>query len=251
MAKIDDEIEQARSQWLAEAEPFANALTEEAFKKGFPILGSVFSFWKSTEQKRLLREFNNWVLDFLNRLDQRIDNLPEQITPGLNRLAAIAVERILWGASEKKVERFANIVANAIAFGKEDQYVEDAEAFIRALDELTETDIKVLRLLYDHQRELVTENHHVDYNSFFHNDRWRKLCNEVGPLGIQMDDFYARCARLNGYGLVLPLESRTHNFGPSEFAFRITIIGKRLIEMLSINDDTRVAEAVGIEPARS
>lgn len=52
MPKSDDPIEQARKQWVSGGEPFANALTQEAFKKGFPILGSVFSFWKSAEQKK-------------------------------------------------------------------------------------------------------------------------------------------------------------------------------------------------------
>jgi hypothetical protein len=41
-------------------------------------------------------------------------------------------------------------------------------------------------------------------------------------------------ARLNGYGLALPLE-RSTKFDPSEFASRITWLGKKLIEILAAN----------------
>ena len=105
----------------------ANALAEEAFKQSFPILGSALSFWTSAEQKQIQIELNNWVLDYLKILDQRIDNLPEQITPGLNRLAALAFERIFWGASEKKAKRFAAVIAHA--FGKDEQTLENAASY--------------------------------------------------------------------------------------------------------------------------
>jgi hypothetical protein len=58
---------------------------------------------------------------------------------------------------------------------------------------------------------------------------------------MQMDEFYARCARLTRYGLVLPLERNT-NFDPSQYMFRMTILGRRLIEMLEASGLTGEVE---------
>lgn len=86
--------------------------------------------------------------------------------------------------------------------------------------------------LYKHLGDLVKENHHVDYNKLTDRTRIERVLRNVGDLKIQMDEFYARCARLSGYGLALPLE-RNMKFDPSEYMFRITLIGKRLIETLA------------------
>ncbi len=232
MPQIDDPIEQARRQWLSDVDPFANTLTSEVVKKGFPILGAALSLWQSREQRQVLLEFNNWVLDYLKQLDQRIDQLYERMTLGHKRIAALAVERILWGAPESKAKRFAAVVAHELVFGKDAQELEDAASFIRALDELSEDDIRVLKHLYNHQKDVVLENYTIDYNTVVAaGRRIEKLLRDATNLGIQMDDFYARNARLSGYGLVLPLERNT-NFNPSEYGFRITLQGKRLMEML-------------------
>jgi len=170
----------------------ANALTEEAFKKSFPILGAVFSFWQSTEQKQILKEFNNWVLDFLKLLDQRIDNLPEQFTPELTRVAAVAVERILWGASREKAKQFAAIFAPQFKARGDEQALEDAAYFIRVIDELSEDDIRVLNHLCAHQGQFVVENQPVLFNPFFQENRMKKMIETTTDLHMQRDEFYAR-----------------------------------------------------------
>lgn len=233
MPKSDDPIEQARKQWVSGDEPFANALTQEAFKQGFPILGSVFSFWKSAEQKRVLIEFNNWILDCLKQLDQRVDNLPERMTPDLNRIAALAVERILWGASSKKAKRFAAVFAHQFTEPGNEQALEDATYFIRALDELSEDDIRVLKHLYNHQRHITAEQHALTYNEYFNGNGMKNMLMDARNLGMQMDEFYSRLYRLSGYGLALPLDKAHGSMGdPNDFAFRLTLLGRRLIDML-------------------
>lgn len=254
MPKSDDPIEQARSKWVAGAEPFANSLTLEVFKKSFPILGSVFSFWKSAEQKQVLIEFNNWVLDFLKLLDQRTDNLPEQLTPDLNRIAALAVERILWGASGKKAKRFAAIFASQVSTSGNVHALEDAAYFIRALDELSEDDIKVLKHLYNHQRQITAEGHALTYNEFFNNNGMKNMLLDARNLNMQMDEFYSRCYRLSGYGLALPLDKSHGSMGnPDEFAFRLTLLGRRLVDMLvkvgGETTDIRSGQPAGTRPA--
>jgi hypothetical protein len=59
---------------------------------------------------------------------------------------------MFWGASKTKVKRFAAVVAEVIESNK-------------ALREIN--DIRVLKFLYEEHKDLVKENHHVDYNRFF------------------------------------------------------------------------------------
>jgi hypothetical protein len=60
-----------------------------------------------------------------------------------------------------------------------------------------------------------------------------KMIEDAGRLGIQMDEFYSRCHRLTGYGLALPLTDKHGSMGnPNVLPFRMTLLGKRLIDIL-------------------
>ena len=113
------------------------------------------------------------------------------------------------------------------------QAIEDAAHFIRVLDELSEDDLKVLKHLFVHQGRLVVEEHAMPEHTFFADGGMENMLNDARNLGLQMDEFYARCYRLGGYGLALQM--RTHfgaGGGAIHFAFRITLLGKRLGELL-------------------
>lgn len=212
------------------------SLRQRADGRGFQGLVSssrqVFAFWKSREQREILIEFNNWILDYLKRLDQRVDCLPD-LPSRVDRVAALAVERILWGAHEQKGKRFAAIFADAVRNKDDTQTLEDAASFIRAIDELSEDDIRVLKHLYNHQKDLVLEHHSLDFNSFHQGYRMVKLLDDVATLRIHKDEFYARCSRLTGYGLALLFTSKHGTVGdPNVFTFRLTLLGRRLMDIL-------------------
>ena len=59
-----------------------------------------------------------------------------------------------------------------------------------------------------------------------------RTMRDVGHLKMQPDEIHSRCQRLSGYGLVLPLERRPGEMMVDERAFRITILAKRLMDML-------------------
>jgi hypothetical protein len=68
---------------------------------------------------------------------------------------------------------------------------------------------------------------------------------------MQMDEFYSRCCRLSGYGLALALDKTHGSMGnPDDFAFRITLLGKRLVDMLvSGSESTEITKLyVGLNP---
>lgn len=151
-------------------------------------------------------------------------------------MIAVSNERIFWGASENKVKRFASVVANAIEVDKTEQQLEDSTSFIRALDELSEDDLRVLHHLYRHQANLVLENHAMMPNSFIYNGLMTRMLRDVSYLRMQMDDFYARCERLSGYGLALPFDRVPLEMNEGDRAFRMTLLGKRLIEILKAGE---------------
>lgn len=234
MPKPDNPIEQARSQYAQEPETPGMGLMTKYIYSHLPIIGTAIEYWRSKEQHGRQESFNNLVLDFLSAQGKTVEEVVEQIKSGNSiQVIAPAVERILWGASEKKVRRFAAVVADELNGGSDPQKTEDAVFFIRALDELSEDDIRVLKHLHNHQKSIVTEQHAMPYNVFFQDNRMRTMLEDATNLGIQMDEFYARCSRLSGYGLALPLDKNHGSMGnPDDFAFRLTLLGKRLVNML-------------------
>ncbi|HYX72382.1 MAG TPA: hypothetical protein VE732_06400 [Nitrososphaera sp.] len=252
MPKSDDPIEQTRAQHKGEPENVVIGLVKKGLEK-ISFAGIAISYIRGKEKEKKEESFDNAILDILKVHDISIDEIKTKLeSENVMRVVAVAVERIFWGASEKKIRRFATVVANAIKFSKEDQEFEDAASFLRALDELSEVDIKVLKHLYNHQKNLVVEKHTIDYNAFFQDNRMQDLIHSARQIGIQMDDFFARCARLSGYGLVLPLERDKFKVRLEEFSFRITLLGKRLVEML-INSggettDVSLRQSAGARP---
>lgn len=238
MPKSDDPVEQARSQFVEKPAVSVSdnikGLVKKYTNKYLPVIGPAMEYFQSKEQKEKQEAFNDLVLDLLAAQGKTVDEVIERIKSGESiQVVALAVERIFWGASEKKVRRFAAVVADELSRDPNSQKTEDAVFFIRALDELSEDDIKVLKHLYNHQKNRVAEHHAMDYNSFFQNNEMRKMVEDAANLGVQMDEFYARCSRLSGYGLALPLDKSHGSMGnPDLFAFRMTLLGKRLVDML-------------------
>lgn len=85
---------------------------------------------------------------------------------------------------ERKIKRFAAVLTNAATVDKSEQDYEDAAAFIRALDEIAEDDLRVLKHLYNHQSTLVNENHSMPYNTFF--PAMNTMLAAARNLGIRM-----------------------------------------------------------------
>lgn len=174
------------------------------------------------------------IIEQLEAHEDTIDEILGRMDePEFTRLMSVTIERIFFGANERKVKRFVAVLTDAATNDKTDQQYEDAASFIRALDELSEDDIKVLKHLYCHQSHLVGEKHNMGYNEFFYNKSMENMLMDARNLSLQMDEFYSRCGRLTGYGLALELNNRSAAMGnPDDFCFRITLLGKRLMEML-------------------
>jgi hypothetical protein len=238
MAKIDDPEGQLEERYLGNESGLARRIADGLIEKGLipaiPKVGWLFAliqgFLKSESTEAKLRSFQKQIIDLVSAYREDQEEFQKEFPSERHlRLIAVGVERILWGANEEKVKRFAAVVAHVVAFEQDEREFEDAASFIRALNELSEMDIKVLDHLYTHQKDLIVEG--VESHAFFADYRMRKVLDSTHELGVQVEDFYARCGRLSAYGLVLPLE-KPNGTDASMFAFRITRMGKKLIEML-------------------
>lgn len=234
MPKADDVIEQIRSQRKDEPENIAFKLARKELEK-IPFASLAIESIRGKQNAEKEEWFDNAVLDVLKDHEVSIERIHEKLeSENVLRVIATAVENMFWGTSKKKTERFAAVVANAIEFDKSDQELEDAALFIRALEELSEDDLRVLKHLYNHQSHRVNEQHAMPYNEFFQNEEMRKMLADARNLGMQMDEFYSRCSRLTGYGLALELSTKHGSMGdPNDFAYRMTLLGKRLMDMLA------------------
>ena len=233
MAKSDDHIEQIREQRGQSAEAPSQFIARRGLEK-IPIAGMAVEYVRDRARQEKQDWFDDAVLDVLSAHEVSIDQIKERLeSENIKRVVAAAAEEIFWGASNEKVRRFAAVVANVIEVDKSSQELEDAKSFIRALDELSEDDLKVLKHLYNHQNHRVNEQHAMPYNEFFQNNEMREMLADARNLGMQMDEFYSRCNRLTGYGLAIELSTTHGTMGdPNDFAFRMTLLGKRLMEML-------------------
>jgi hypothetical protein len=174
------------------------------------------------------------IVEQLEAQGKSVDEITARLdSPDFLRTLTVGIERIFFGANERKVRRFAAVITDTVLEHTTEQGFEDAASFIRALDELSEDDIKVLKHLYNHQSHRVNEQHAMPYNEFFNGNEMRNMLADARNLGMQMDEFYSRSNRLIGYGLALQLDKSHGSMGdPNDFAFRMTLMGKRLVRML-------------------
>lgn len=174
------------------------------------------------------------IVEQLEAQERSVDAIIARLdSPEFLRTLTVGIERIFFGATERKAKRFAAVITDTVINETSEQGFEDAASFIRALDELSEDDIRVLKHLYNHQGHLVNEQHAMPYNEFFRDNGMRDMLSDARNLDMQMDEFYARSNRLIGYGLALQLDKSHGSMGdPNDFAFRMTLLGKRLIQML-------------------
>lgn len=240
MADIDDQAGKIEEHYFGDNDParaFADTLTEKGLLPYIPkvgwLLAFIFSFIKSRSQRGTLLSLCKQILDLCKAQGKDIEELKKRIhkEERMLHLGSVAVERTFWGASERRVQRFAAVVAGTYVNATTDQQYEDAAYFIRALDELSEDDIRVLKHLYKHQKTLVIENYAMPYASFF--PQMNNMLMGFRELGMQMDDIFARCNHLTGYGLAIELDfNHASMTNRDDFAFRMTLLGKRLMTLL-------------------
>lgn len=173
------------------------------------------------------------TLDVIRSLEQDVNSMEEKFeSPAFVQTLLFTAERTARTASHEKIKRFAAILGFGLVNNKTDQEWEDAAAYIRTLDEISEADIEAMKLLYSIQAELLRPNKN-DYDPNQFTLTMGKILVKVDKSGMTRDEFYSRCARLQGYGLVISVEKNIARNRPKDYCFRLTFSGKNLVEMLT------------------
>lgn len=232
---IDDPVEAIQKQYKDEANPIIKKLLELAGKL-HPAIGivNVVRTWFSEDMatakiNALLDQLIGDVKRCEESLGKPIDASKLFETPAFAEAVLAAMNESVRTADINKIKRYAAVLGSGIS-GTLTPWDEIA-AYIRDLSQLTELDITVLRILYDTQRRVFQEPSQVTNPNNF-TDKMPELLKKVDMAKISHDDFYARCARLSGFGLALEVQRNDARYAPSEHCFRLTGRGYDLTTML-------------------
>lgn len=237
MNGIDNPVEAIREAYKEEQQPGHQTVQLALAVLGtfvplIAIYNAVRQHFTGEEAKKRVEGLFSEILNILNALGKNIDGLSAKIeSPEFLQTMIEAVDRTARTASKRKVKRFAAVLAHELVFGdSSEQGWEDAAAYLRDIAELSEADIKVLSYLYKFQSRIFAGNRLPNHNDVY--DSYAQLLGHAEDRGIHRDEFYARCAKLSGFGLVLPVEKKKGYVGPDDYSFRLTLMGKHLVEVL-------------------
>lgn len=131
----------------------------------------------------------------------------------------------------EKIKRFALIVGSSLDSKRNTKSWDDAAVYIRDISQLGDGDIKALSVLYTVQRDLfVGKNVALDPNSY--TEKNSEVLELVHKSGMPRDEFYSRCARLNGFGLAIEVQRNESRVSPGNLCFRLTTRGRDLISII-------------------
>ena len=206
---IDNPIDQAKRQFPP---PSRNALFDaaiEAVKQGTGLsLRPLFDHFVENEPERIAY-FVGILMDEVGRLMGVIDKVTARdeivsrlATPEGTEALIVAVERVVRTQNQKRIRRFAQVLGTSVAEDSPDW--EETQALLYDIERLTEQDFAVLTKMASAERR------------------------DLGKTGTAGPEFWSRCARLTGFGLVTAMHGTSISVLP-----RPSPRGARLADMLT------------------
>jgi hypothetical protein len=240
MGSIDNPVDAIKESYKEESQP-----GHQTVQLVLAVLGSIVPLvsvynavaqhFTGQEARKRVEGLFDEVLNLLNALGKDVDKLSARVeSPEFLQTMIEAADRTARTASKKKVQRFAAVLTHELAFGGgSEQEWEDAAAYIRDIAELSEADIKVMSYLYEFQAECFRENKIIDFRLIYSN--YGRLLGNIENRGFIKDEFYARCAKLSGFGLVLSMD-RKSPAQAGDYVYRLTGLGKHFVDILRKTD---------------
>lgn len=229
MGKIDDPYDEIRSQFPEAPDNVPGELALRIAGVVFPVVGIVnvvrdyYSTKSVTERLEALIE----VVNSKTNATEANTNSPK-----FAESVRLAIEETWRTTDREKVKRFGAILGNSLAQGVASKALDEAAEFIRDVAQLSERDIKALNWLNGVAGHLMGfPSNPTDPSPFI--DAFADAIRSSNEERLALDDFYASCKRLEGFGLAIQLPRKDSRMAPGEYAFRPTGRGQRLIELLS------------------
>jgi len=235
MSEIDDPIAAVKQQYPETATgPISVMLDVLGALHPFAGVGNIFrQFISQAEQKARVRALFEAIEWYVREHDKKIEELAleKQLEkPEAKEAVIAAVTEALLSPDLNKIKRFAAILGHEFIGSGSTTEWEDAAAYIRALSQLGDNDIRVLRILHQQQRTaFIGHEQKPDQPQFARTMERILITAEQG--GISREDVYSCCARVNGFGLTLQME-RPRGMVAVDYVYRLTRHGKHLIDIL-------------------
>lgn len=146
----------------------------------------------------------------------------------------------------EKVRRFGAVLGASMTAEDWAETSGDLANFIQAIAQLSESDIRTLGILHSVFADVVKvyPNMH-DPNPF--TERQQELLRAAREHGFQLDDFYAHCRRLEGFGLAMEVLRNPSRMALGDYCFRPTRRGLRLLSLLESKASSE--KGIGMTPS--
>lgn len=235
---IDDKFDQIERQF-ADADGSSTLDLVLRVSAAIPGIGSFVAPFDAIQQYRSFKDFRLRVDAYIKGLVETVRTLSGDVEEIKNRFKdeecrQTFVRGIVETAQALNSDRaliFGRIFGTELV--STNPVWDETAALIRDLNQLTDSDVEALRLLFEFQSALVKQAKLPSDDPRY--DRLHEtvhpLLREVAKRGHSRHEFYSRVSRLTGFGLAIQLNWPQVSL-PPEQGFAITARGVRLIELL-------------------
>jgi hypothetical protein len=236
---IDDEFDQIDQQYADASETSTLDLVLRV-SAAIPGIGAFVAPFDVIQQYRSFEDFRHRVdayiaafVETVRKLSGDVEDLRSKFQNQEARQAFVrGIAETAQALTVERASDFGRIFGTELA--STNPIWDETSALIRDLNQLTDSDVEALRLLFRHQWRLVKLT-----KASFDESGYDQLLKTVHGLleeyirgGRSRNEFYSRASRLTGFGLAIQLNWIQARLGPHEQGFAITPRGMHLVEML-------------------
>ena len=162
----------------------------------------------------------------------------------------VAIQRTSNAARLDKARQYGQIIGGTASQPEPDW--QEAAQFIRDLEQFTDGDVLALKTLWRVQRTSYNvkegDRRMMSTGADNYSKGWKEVLERARTAGFAQDDWYAECARLSGFGLVLQVQANPSYQGPDSVCDRLTGRAVRLLGLLGVNTDPGAYPSVRHHP---
>jgi hypothetical protein len=250
--RIDDPVDAARAAWTEEPENVMGETALSILSAFFPPAAAykaVKDQFSNDARFRRIQYFFDALAVKINALELRIGGQAEPSqtvratidSTEFKEAIAVALEETVRTPNTEKAEQFSSILVGSL----DPNIIEDspakASSLIRDVAQLDKTDLLVLGILrrvYGHLFPPTPS--YQDPNAF--TEQFQDFKDAVTGSGILTEEFQSVCERLRGFGLAAEVLRNPSRMSPSDYCYRPTRRGLKLLTLLG------QASPEGVEP---
>lgn len=237
---IDDKYDAITSQFPPEPNALPGKLALMLGKLGIPgsapfieVFGLLVDHLTPNLRLERAEQFIGALIEDQKLLETSVQELKVQI-PDLLEAIQVAVSRDVEAFNDTKRSRYLSVIGNAL---RTEQEIRDLTTFIQDVERLGDEDIDALKILHKvmtHAKWDIKKPLHP--NEFI--QRTQELMTqatheqEKGGERLDREDFYSHCARLQGFGLAIEIDSPHRQVPTGDFCFRPSRRGYVLLQLL-------------------